>query len=125
MSFSLIQKTRDFPVLPYEKIKNVILGKTYTLTLVSVGEKRAQELNKSYRNATYVPNVLSFPLTEDTGEIYISPRKAKTEHKKFNMTYTGYIGFLYIHGLLHLKGHAHGDTMEKLEHLYTKRFGLK
>ena len=31
---------------------------------------------------------------------------------------------LFIHGLLHLKGYDHGDTMDKMEHKYLKLFNI-
>jgi ssRNA-specific RNase YbeY (16S rRNA maturation enzyme) len=38
------------------------------------------------------------------------------------MSYNKFIHLLIIHGMLHLKGHAHGSTMEKLEDTYLTRF---
>ncbi len=89
-----------------------------------VGTKRAQKLNVAYRQKTYVPNVLSFPLDATHGEIVLCPEIAYPEAKDFNLTKDGYIAFLFIHGLLHLKGHDHGDTMESLERRYVKQFGV-
>jgi rRNA maturation RNase YbeY len=105
-------------------MKDVVLGKKYNLTLISVGKVKAQKLNKEHRGATYVPNVLSFPLDAETGEIYITPLVAQKECKKFHLTPDGYIGFLFIHGLLHLKGLPHGDTMDKAEKKFMMKFGL-
>lgn len=121
-NFSISSTVRSYPALPYETIKEAILGKRYALSLVFVGSTRAQSLNKKYRNKTYVPNVLSFPLTEDQGEIYIAPEVAARESKKWNMTPKQYMGYLFIHGLLHLKGYDHGATMDKAEKRYLKRF---
>lgn len=117
-------QTLPTPRLPYQKIKDDILGSTYVLSLVFIGEERARTLNTKYRKKTYTPNVLSFPLDARNGEIYIAPRVAKREAKKRNMTYGTYIGFLFIHGLLHLKGHSHGDTMERAERRYLKTYNL-
>jgi probable rRNA maturation factor len=125
MSIILSHTARSFPELPYEAMKNDVLGKHYTLSLTFVGKTRALMLNKKYRNATYVPNVLSFPLDTAHGEIYITPHVAKHEAHKFDMTPNGYMGFLFIHGLLHLKGHLHGDTMEKAEKKYVAKYSLK
>ncbi len=115
---------RTFPALPYEAMKNDILGTRYELSLTFIGKVRAQHLNKTHRNATYVPNVLSFPLSDTVGEIYITPTVAEREAPKFNLSPQGYIGFLFIHGLLHLKGYPHGDTMEKAEKKYITRYAL-
>lgn len=125
MSLEINSTARKYPKLPYEEIKKDILGSKYSLSLTFIGTKRAQELNKTYRNKTYSPNVLSFPLDEQNGEIFITPVVAKHEAKKFFMTPKGYIGFLFIHGCLHLKGHDHGDKMDKLEQKFVERFNLK
>lgn len=122
--FLLHSSVRSYPMLPYESMKNDILGRAYDLSLVFVGAKRAVELNKTYRDKTYVPNVLSFPLDPTTGEMYIAPSVAKKEAKKFGMTYKVYVGYLYIHGLLHLKGFDHGPKMERLEKRFLERYKL-
>lgn len=123
-NFSLSHTTKYFPTLPYEKIKDELLSKKYSLSLVFVGEDRARNINQSTRNKSYVPNVLSFPLTELSGEIYICPAKASREAKKFSLSPKNYIAYLFIHGLLHLKGHKHGQPMEKLEKKYMKKYGF-
>ena len=110
--------------IPYARIKNSILGNRYELSLVFVGTKRATALNKKFRKKSYSPNVLSFPLTKTVGEIVICPHIAKSEAAKFNLSPDGYIAYLFIHGLLHLKGHDHGDTMEKKERKYLKTFKI-
>lgn len=125
MPITISHTTKSFPELPYEEMKNAVLGKKYTLSLSFIGDVRAAALNKAHRNATYIPNVLSFPLQDDTGEIYIAPSVAKREAKKFELTPNGYMGYLFIHGLLHLKGYPHGDTMDKAEKKFMARFNLK
>ena len=106
-------------------MKDDILGKGYRLSLVFVGKAKAKQLNTKYRKKTYIPNVLSFPLTNLDGEIFITPVVAKTECQKYGLSPKGYIGFLYIHALLHLKGLAHGATMDEAEAKYSQKYGLK
>lgn len=115
----------SYPKLPYDKMCEAVLGKRYELSLTFVGRVRARALNKKYRNAEYVPNVLSFPLETNAGEIYIAPSVAQKEASKYGLSAHGYVGYLFIHGLLHLKGHPHGDTMEKAEKKYSAQFSLK
>jgi probable rRNA maturation factor len=105
-------------------MKDAVLGKNYSLSLSFVGATRAQKLNQTYRKKNYVPNVLSFPLEEKTGEIIICPQVAKLEAKKFDLSVDGYIAYLFIHGLVHLKGHDHGDTMDKLEQKFMRQFSI-
>lgn len=125
MSIDIIEKSRLAPKLPYDAMRKTILGASYSLTLAFIGEKRAQALNQTHRKATYIPNVLSFPLDAKTGEIYITPLIARREASKYGMTVKGYIGYLFIHGLLHLKGYDHGATMEKAEKRYVMQYQLK
>lgn len=120
----LTASVKTYPTLPYQKMKDDILGREYRLSLVFVGATRARALNENYRGKTYVPNVLSFPLDTETGEIYICPQVAKREAKKFSLSVPGYIGYLFIHGLYHLKGHDHGDTMDALEAKAVKKYGI-
>ncbi len=123
-TFSISATAKHYPTWPYETIKNAILGKSYLLSLSFVGPTRAQAFNQTYRKKEYVPNVLSFPLDETTGEIIICPQVAKREAKKFNLSIDGYTAYLFIHGCVHLKGHDHGDTMDRLEQKYMKQFKI-
>jgi rRNA maturation RNase YbeY len=124
-TFSITATAKKYPKHPYEQIKDDVLGKKYIVSLAFIGTKRALQLNKQYRNKEYTPNVLSFPLTTTTGEIFITPIMAKKEAKKFNMSGNGYVGFLFIHALLHLKGLDHGDTMDKAEKRYCIKYNLQ
>ena len=125
MSVTISRKVRSVPVLPYAQIKDSVLGKRYVLSLSFIGEKYARSLNHLHRNASYVPNVLSFPLTPTHGEIYITPSVARREARSFDMTPRGYTAYLFIHGLLHLKGYRHGATMEKAEKAFLAQFNLR
>lgn len=124
-TLTISHTTRSYPKLPYHEIKQAVLGSRYHVSLTFVGADRARQLNEQTRNKTYVPNVLSFPLDDTHGEIYIAPVVAEKEAVAFGMTARGYVGYLFIHGLLHLKGYDHGATMEKLEKRYCTTFKLK
>lgn len=123
-SFSLSSTVRSHPRFDYEKIKDDILGRNYTLSLVFIGNIRAKKLNYKYRGKSYIPNVLSFPLNNDRGEIYITPKTAKAEAKKHGLTGLSYIVYLYVHALLHLKGLKHGKKMEKLEKKFCQKYNI-
>lgn len=116
---------KPHPKLPYDTMAADILGKKYDVSLVFIGAKRAKSLNQTYRQKTYIPNVLSFPLTASAGEIYIAPQVAQKEAKNFNLSPRGYIGYLFIHALLHLNGMKHGGTMEAAEARYVLAYNLK
>ncbi len=123
-NFVLNTTIAHHPDHPYQTIKEAILGKSYQLSFNLVGTKRARSLNQTYRQKTYVPNVLSFPLTDDTGEMYLCPEIAYKEAKDYNLSREGYVAFLFIHGCLHLKGYDHGATMEALEKRFMSRFKI-
>lgn len=115
----------SYPKLPYEAMADEVLGKKYEVSLVFVGPARARAINRQNRGKDYIPNVLSFPLTKHEGEIYICPTVARKEASKFEMTERGYIGYLFLHGLLHLKGLDHGAKMDALEQKFKIHFKLK
>ena len=126
MSLEISSTTKSYPEqVSYALIAESILGKKYDVSLAFVGTVRARELNQLYRSKNYIPNVLSFELDNTHGEVFITPVVAKKEAHKFNLTYQGYVGYLFIHACLHLKGLDHGDTMDKLEKKYLKQFNLK
>ena len=112
--FSITNKTRsELPRVNFLEIKNKVLGKDYSLSLVFIGKDKSRKLNLAYRGKNKPANILSFGLDKKTGEIFICTSIAKKE-----------TSFLFIHGLLHLKGMAHGSTMEKAEIKLRKQFGV-
>jgi probable rRNA maturation factor len=123
-TFSITSTVKEYPTHTYQAMKEAILGKRYNLSLVFIGTKKSAQLNEQYRQKTYSPNVLSFPLDERTGEIFICPLVAKSQAAKHSLSVDGYVAFLFIHGLLHLKGHDHGDTMDTQEQKYLTRFNI-
>jgi probable rRNA maturation factor len=102
-----------------EEIKNKILGKKYNISVVLTNNKESKKLNKKLRNKNKPANVLSFPLEENAGEIFLD-LETKDEAIKFDMGYKKYLIYLFIHGCLHLKGYDHGEEMSKLEEKYLK-----
>ncbi len=118
----LVNKNGTLPRVPFLAIKEKVLGKGYDLSISFVDEVTAQGLNKKHRNKTYIPNTLSFSLSEKTGEIVMCLPAIKKEYKKFEMTYRKYLIFLILHSMLHLKGFEHGSTMEDKEQYYLAYF---
>jgi len=110
------------PSLPFLEIKNTILGKNYKLSVACVSKKVSQEFNNQYREKNYPTNILSFPLEKDSGEILLQLNKIKEDAPNFDMTYSQFLKYLFIHGLLHLKGMQHGSTMEREEKKFLKKF---
>ncbi|MFZ2484752.1 MAG: rRNA maturation RNase YbeY [Minisyncoccia bacterium] len=101
--------------IPFTRLKDSVLGRSYELSLVFVDRAFSRRLNSTYRGKDKPTNVLSFPLSKKSGEIFIDLDTAKKEAPKFKMTFEKFVTYLFIHGLLHLNGMEHGGKMEKAE----------
>lgn len=112
------------PRIPFEEIAHAVLGEKYSLSLVICGDKLSKRINTEYRNKTYYPNVLSFPLDKNEGEIFLNIRKAAREARQMDITTTKRAALLYVHGLFHLKGMDHSDRMEAEEQRILRQFNL-
>ena len=105
----------------FKKIKNKVLGEAFDLSFAFVTPaqmRRAMKYKKLPPNElskTKTSNVLSFLLSKTSGEILICKSAAKP--------YTA--EYLFIHGLLHIKGLKHGATMERTEEKLLKQFSCK
>ena len=114
--------------IPFKKIKDAVLGPRYDLSVAVItpaAMRRAMKYKKlsshEMRKVTlktkkkdHVSNVLSFPLSKTSGEILLCRAAAKP--------YT--VGYLFIHGVLHLKGLKHSATMDNAEKRLLSRFNI-
>jgi probable rRNA maturation factor len=106
----------------FSRIKNEILGKDYSLSIAYISSKKSRELNKKYRKKDRATNVLAFPLRKNEGELVLCKPVIRHEAKDFGKTFDQFLGFLVIHGMLHLKGLDHSSTMERAEAKYDKKY---
>ena len=100
--------------------KNVLPG--WEISLVFVGATRARALNKKLRGKNYVPNVLSYTLSDKNAEIIICPSEAEKQAPSYAMSTRVFTTYLFIHGVLHIKGWVHGATMEQCEQKLLARY---
>jgi len=112
------------PSLPFLKIKEAVLGKKYNLELIFIGNTLSKTLNKKYRGKNKPANILSFPISENDGEIFIDLKEIKKKAELFGENYKTFTGLLFIHGMLHLKGFEHGSRMESEEIKIRKKFNI-
>jgi probable rRNA maturation factor len=123
--FSITNFTKGaLPNVPFLDLKREVLGKDYELSLVFIGDRRSARLNMTYRQKPKPTNVLSFPISKKSGEIFINLRIAKVQAKKFNRTFPKFVGYLFIHGLFHLKGMEHGLRMESVENKLREKYKI-
>jgi len=105
-------------------MKQAVLGRSYELSVAVVGAARMRAANARYRKKDAVTDILSFPFDKASGEILINIPKAEQKARHALMDRRNYLGYLFIHGLLHLKGHDHGSIMEREEKKLCRRFRI-
>ncbi len=110
------------PRLPFAQLKSKILGGTYELSVAIVTPAESHRINLTYRQKDKPTNVLSFPLSKNSGELILDLKTSAADAKNFDMTKEQFFLFLVIHGMLHLKGFTHGSTMERAEKKFLKIF---
>jgi probable rRNA maturation factor len=118
------QVGNDVPSFAFNKIKDAVLGKSYDLSLIITDARRMKKLNTIYRDKETATDILSFPISENEGEIYICPSQTRKQMKGFDRSYDNFFIFLFIHGCTHLKGYDHGAIMESIEAKIRKDFGI-
>ena len=119
----------------YEVIKNVInttllvevIPKSVEISIVLVDNEYIQKLNMKYRNKDVPTDVLSFALRESyedepevfqiwdeepMGDIVVSLEKAKEQAQEYGHSFEREVGYLVVHGMLHLLGFDHMDDEE-------------
>jgi probable rRNA maturation factor len=110
------------PSLPFLALKDEILSKNYSLSVAYVTPAQSQKLNKKWRKKDKPTNVLSFALSKNSGELILCPAVVKKEAKNFDKNFKEFLGFLVIHGMLHLKGMQHSSRMERAEKKYDQKY---
>ncbi|KKO51521.1 rRNA maturation RNase YbeY [Paenibacillus sp. DMB20] len=106
--------------------------------LTFVNDAQIHELNKEYRGIDRPTDVLSFALNEETdeelqiiyeldeaedmtdvpdmlGDIIISVPRAKLQSEEYGHSLERELGFLFVHGFLHLLGYDHQDEASEAE----------
>lgn len=105
------------------------------VSVTFVDDLEIQELNKNYRGKDQATDVLSFPMyeAEETqiivddeeedlmlGDIIISVPSAREQALEYGHSFERELGFLMVHGFLHLLGYDHeSEEMEK--EMFTKQ----
>lgn len=124
-NFKIFDKTKTNPSidgLVFADMKEAVLGNEYELNLIVTLKDEMFKLNKDYRKLDETTDILSFPISEKEGEIFLCPEIALKEAPKFGRNYENFMKFLFIHGLTHLKGFEHSSKMESEEKKIRNKF---
>jgi len=112
------------------------------VTLTFVDDAEIHQLNRDYRGIDRPTDVLSFAMQEETdedldilyevdseeeelpfenmlGDIIISTERAKAQSEEYGHSLERELGFLFVHGFLHLIGYDHQD--EESEAVMTQK----
>lgn len=91
------------------------IKENYEFNVIFVSNERIKDINKMYRNIDKETDVLSFPDKDENyiGDIFISLDKAKEQANEYNHSISREIGFLTVHGYLHLLGYNHQTIDEE------------
>ncbi len=119
-------------LLKGQMTKEIKLKPKIELSLTLCGNKKIKSLNNQYRNKDKVTDVLSFPMYKTLrsshldagisflkvlvlGDIVISKEVAKSQARRFSITYEQELIHLFVHGLLHLLGYDHEKSKKEEE----------
>ncbi|HWO77684.1 MAG TPA: rRNA maturation RNase YbeY [Bacillus sp. (in: firmicutes)] len=114
------------------------------ISVTFVSNDKIQEINREYRGKDKPTDVISFALEEGDeeeviigapetrvlGDIIISIEKTKEQAEEYGHSFERELGFLAVHGLLHLLGYDHETEQEEKE-MFSKQesileeYGLK
>ncbi|MCK8826981.1 rRNA maturation RNase YbeY [Natroniella acetigena] len=101
------------------------------VSIALVDNKYIKELNHRYRDKNEATDVLSFPQEDELllGDVIISLERAAQQATEYNHAVQREVGFLVVHGMLHLLGHDHyqpdeKESMRKKEEAILAELGL-
>ena len=94
------------------------------VTIRVVGRTEGRRLNSQYRKGAYATNVLSFAYG-GTGDLVLCHPVIVREAREQGKSVRAHYAHLVMHGMLHLRGYAHGRRMEAREIRLLRRFGFR
>ncbi len=122
------------------------LTETYEVSVTFVDDAEIQEINATYRDKDAPTDVISFALEEEgegevaferpegmpvmLGDIIVSIDTLQRQAEEYNHSFERELGFLIVHGFLHLLGYDHMTKEEEKEmfgrqYAILEAFGLK
>lgn len=137
MEIDMIDETSRLTDEQWEEIKDLLIfaaGKEgiqvgAELSVTFVENERIQEINREYRDKDRPTDVISFAMEEMgegemeinyggdapriLGDIIISIQKAEEQAEEYGHSVKRELGFLALHGLLHLLGYDHENEVDE------------
>lgn len=111
------EETTQFEVILETVFKDIKEEKS--MQVIFVDNDQIRDINKMYRNIDKPTDVISFQNDDEKddslGDIFISIDQAKIQALDYGHTLEREIGFLAVHGYLHLLGYDHHTEAEEKE----------
>lgn len=117
------------------------------MSVTFVDNQEIREINREYRNKDQATDVISFAIEDemeeefsavfeefdlprDIGDIFVSVDKIKEQAEEYGHSFDRELGFLIVHGFLHLNGYDHMTEEDEKEMFDLQRkildnYGLK
>ncbi len=115
-----IHNQTNMPIVDIEKLIKRIFKRIHEvegMQLIFVDANEIRRLNKTYRNIDHVTDVLTFindePDDHSLGDVFICLDQAEKQRTTYGHSFNREVGFLAVHGYLHLKGYDHHTTEEE------------
>ena len=157
MDITLEDETKQLKPEQMELVEDIIqfAGKSLEIednteiSMIFVDNEEIHRINREYRHKDMPTDVISFALEENVeedmpivfadgqmpfprnlGDVFISVDRAAEQAKEYHHSFEREIGFLAIHGFLHLNGYDHMEPEEEKEMFDLQRkildeYGLK
>ncbi|ALX48116.1 rRNA maturation RNase YbeY [Lentibacillus amyloliquefaciens] len=138
MHIDFHDQTNSVPVDDIDLVQRLLIfaGKKEAITseaevsVTFVSNQEIKEINRNYRQQDRPTDVISFAMQEKVGEepeiigedhplllgdIVISVDKAKEQAEEYGHSLERELGFLTVHGFLHLLGYDHMNEQDEVE----------
>ncbi|MBN2300525.1 MAG: rRNA maturation RNase YbeY [Acholeplasmataceae bacterium] len=119
MKINLHNQTKENITEIKALIKSIFnpIKQSKNMQIIFVDQKYIQQMNQTYRHIDKPTDVLSF-INDDQdddslGDIFISIEQAKIQASDYGHSIEREIGFLAVHGYLHLLGYDHHTPEEE------------
>lgn len=102
-----------------EVVKELKQKSNFVVSLNIIKGEKIKKLNKEYRKIDKETDVLSFPQNElfdniyDLGDIFINGDLIEEQARSINSNQDTEFLFLFMHGLLHLIGYDHLNSLDE------------
>jgi probable rRNA maturation factor len=143
LEIDFIDETNEISTLAEQLVENILqfaanqenIEAGTELSVTFVDNTRIQEINKEYRNKDAATDVISFAMEEMgedemkiiggdipriLGDIIISIERTKEQAEEYGHSFDRELGFLALHGFLHLLGYDHMTEQDEKK-MFTKQ----